>query len=197
MRSLITCILAVIIFAASSWGEGSEKAVERVQYHMGTYARVLIYDGTNADADAAFLRIKELDGLLSDYDPGSEVSEISRMAGKAPVNSSPDVVKVLTETVRVAEETDGEFDPTIGALTIGVYRFGRDGGRVPGDEEIRKAKSLVDYRDLRIEGDQVYLKRPGMMLDLGGIGKGYAVEEAVRTLKERGITRGLVSLSLA
>lgn len=195
MRSFIFGILAFTIFIYPACGSDREGAVERVQYHMGTYARVLIYGGTNADADAAFLRIKELDRLLSDYDPASEVSGISRMAGKGPVKVSPDTIDVLKKAVYVAEETNGAFDPTIGALTIGVYRFGRDGGRVPGDEEIRKAKSLVNYRDLKIEGDEVSLEREGMMLDLGGIGKGYAVEEAVRTLKRRGIKKGMVSLS--
>lgn len=195
MSQIIIGILALTVFTAPAGGSEQENTIERVQYHMGTYALVLIYDGTNADADAAFQRIKEIDLLLSDYDPASEVSEISRMAGGAPVKASPDVIDVLKQSVRVARETGGAFDPTIGALTIGVYRFGRDGGRVPGGEEVRKAKSLVNYKELRIEGDEVYLEREGMMLDLGGIGKGYAVEEAVRVLKRRGIKKGMVSLS--
>lgn len=195
MRPFLFVILAISIITHSAAGSPDEGVIERVQYHMGTYARVLIYGGTDADADAAFLRIKELDSLLSDYDPESEVSEISRMAGRHPVKASPDVLRVLKEALYVAGETGGAFDPTIGALTVGVYRFGRGGGRVPSDEEVRKAKSLVDYRDLLIRGDEVYLKREGMMLDLGGIGKGYAVEEAVQVLKRRGIKEGLVSLS--
>jgi thiamine biosynthesis lipoprotein len=195
MRSLFLCILAVSIITRASAGSPDEGALERAQFHMGTYARVLIYGGTNADADAAFLKIKELDALLSDYDPGSEISEISKMAGKRPVKVSPEVLEVLREAKYVAGETGGAFDPTIGALTIGVYRFGRDGGRVPTDEEVVEAKSLVDYRELRINGDEVYLEREGMMLDLGGIGKGYAVEKSVRELKRRGIKRGMVSLS--
>jgi len=195
MRSFIFGILVFTIFSCPVCGSEQEGAIERVQYQMGTYARVLIYGGTNADADAAFHKIKELDELLSDYDPDSEVSEISRMAGKSPVKVSPDVTDILKEAVYVAGETDGAFDPTIGALTIGVYRFGRDGSRVPGDQEIRKAKSLVNYRDLRLDGDEVYLEKKGMMLDLGGIGKGYAVEQAVRAVKRRGITKGMVSLS--
>jgi len=195
MRGFIFGILAFTIFVHPAFGADREDVIERVQYHMGTYARVLIYGGTRADADAAFLKIKELDELLSDYDPASEVSEITRMAGKAPVKSSRDTIDILKEAVYVSKETDGAFDPTIGALTIGVYRFGRDGGRVPGDEEIAKAKSLVNYWDLLIGGDEVYLEREGMMLDLGGIGKGYAVEAAVRTLKRRGIKKGMVSLS--
>jgi thiamine biosynthesis lipoprotein len=195
MRSLYLCILAISIITRAAAASPGEGVIERVQFHMGTYARVLIHGGTNADADAAFLRIKELDALLSDYDPYSEVSEISKMAGKRPVEVSQEVLEVLKEAIYVAVETGGAFDPTIGALSIGVYRFGRDGGRVPTDEEVGEAKSLVDYRELRINGDEVYLEREGMMLDLGGIGKGYAVEKAVRELKRRGIKKGMVSLS--
>lgn len=196
MRSYVLGILVFcLITISSAAGTSPEAVVDRVQYHMGTYARVLIYGGTNADADAAFLKIKELDALLSDYDPDSEVSEISRMAGKRSVKASPDVLEALREALYVAGETGGAFDPTIGALTIGVYRFGRGGGRVPGEEEIRNAKSLVDFRELRIQGDDVYLEREGMMLDLGGIGKGYAVEKAVRVLRQRGVESGMVSLS--
>lgn len=195
MRSRIFGLLVSLMFAYASAGSPPQDALERVQFHMGTYARVLIYGGTDADADAAFLKIKELDAVLSDYDPGSEVSKISEMAGKHPVKVSPDVLRVLKNAVYVAGETGGAFDPTIGAITIGVYRFGRDGGRVPSDEEVRKAKSLVNYRGLRINGGEVYLEREGMMLDLGGIGKGYAVEKAVQVLKGRGIKKGIVSLS--
>lgn len=195
MRSCLLGILAFSLITISAAGSSPEAVIERVQFHMGTYARVLIYGGTSADADAAFLKIKELDGLLSDYDPGSEVSEISRMAGIRPVKASPDVLEVLKEALYVSGETGGAFDPTIGALTIGVYRFGRGGDRVPGDEEIRKAKSLVNFRELRIQGDEAYLEREGMMIDLGGIGKGYAVEKAVRVLKRRGVKKGMVSLS--
>lgn len=192
--SLVSLVFPVLlIFAAAASPE--EKPLERVQFQMGTYARVLIYGGSNADADAAFSTIKELDGMLSDYKPESEISEISKMAGKKPVKVSAQVTEVLEDALCVSRETGGAFDPTIGALTIGVYRFGRGGDKVPGDEEIEKAKSLVDYRALRIRGGEVYLEREGMMLDLGGIGKGYAVEKAIRVLKGRGIKRGMVSLS--
>ncbi|MCZ6638467.1 MAG: FAD:protein FMN transferase [Candidatus Dadabacteria bacterium] len=169
--------------------------IERVQLQMGTYARVLIYGGNNKDVDAAFSEIKKLDNLLSDYNPKSEISEINNMAGEKAVKVNPQVIEVLEIAKNIAFETGGVFDPTIGALTIGVYRFGRESETEPNIENIDKAKSLVNYKDLIIEGDSVYLKRKGMMIDLGGIGKGYAVEKAVTVLKERGIKRGIVSLS--
>lgn len=162
---------AVLIPSAPVSSE--EAALERVQLHMG--------GGTNADA--AFSKIKELDGMLSDYDPDSEISEISKMAGKKPVHVDPEVSQVLKQAVYVAKETGGVFEPTVGALTIGVYRFGRGSDKVPGDEEIERAKSLVNCNDLLVKGSEVYLDREGMMLDLGGIGKGYAVKKAVGVLK--------------
>jgi thiamine biosynthesis lipoprotein len=162
---------------------------------MGTYAMVQIEGGTNQDVEAAFNKIKELDNLLSDYNPGSEISEINSMAGEKAVKVDPQVVKVLDLAKEVASETDGIFDPTIGALTIGVYRFGREEGEAINIREVDRAKTLINFRDLIINGYYVYLKKKGMMIDLGGIGKGYAVEEAANVLKERGVNSGIVSLS--
>jgi len=162
---------------------------------MGTRARVTIYGGTHQDADRAFSTIKALDNLLSDYNPGSEISEINRQAGKTPVTVSPDVTQILRTSKELARETEGGFDPTIGALTIGVYRFGREGGSKISEKEIERGRALVDYRRLIIKGDTVYLEKEGMMLDLGGIGKGYAIDKAVEALKEGGVTKGMVSLS--
>jgi len=192
IHTLIICIFFCISCADSS---RNIEPIERVQLQMGTYARVLIYGGNNKDVDAAFSEIKKLDNLLSDYNPKSEISEINNMAGEKAVKVNPQVIEVLEIAKNIASETGGVFDPTIGALTIGVYRFGRESDDEPNIENIDKAKSLVNYKDLILDGDNVYLKRKGMMIDLGGIGKGYAVEKAVTVLKERGIKRGVVSLS--
>lgn len=173
----------------------AETVIERQQYQMGTYARVLIYGATDQQADRAFSEISRLDKLLSDFNPSSEVSKINLNAGKRPVKVSPEVSQVLTISKKVAEETGGGFDPTIGALTIGVYRFGRDGESNITEKEIHRARALVDYKLLTIEGDTAFLEKEGMMLDLGGIGKGYAIDKAVQALKEQGVTKGIVSLS--
>ncbi len=190
-----TLIISIFICISCAGSPHNLEPIERVQFQMGTYARVLIYGGNNKDVDAAFSEIKKLDNLLSDYNPKSEISEINNMAGEKAVKVNPQVIEVLEIAKNIASETGGVFDPTIGALTIGVYRFGRESDDEPNIENIDKAKSLVNYKDLIIDGDSVYLKRKGMMIDLGGIGKGYAVEKAVTVLKERGIKRGVVSLS--
>ncbi|TFG78254.1 MAG: FAD:protein FMN transferase [Thermodesulfobacteriales bacterium] len=197
MRYLKIYILALVIITFISCVSSSPnlEPIERVQYQMGTYARVLIYGGNDRDVDAAFAKIKELDNLLSGYNPKSEISEINNMAGERAVRVNPQVIQILQIAKTIATETDGVFDPTIGALTIGVYRFGRESEVEPDIADIDKAKSLVNYNDLVIEGDNVYLKNKGMMIDLGAIGKGYAVEQAVSVLKARGVKTGVVSLS--
>ncbi len=190
-----TFIICIVLCISCAHSPHNMEPIERVRSQMGTYTRVLIYGGNNEDVDAAFAEIKKLDNLLSDYNPNSEISEINDMAGVKAVKVSPQVIEVLKIAKSIASQTDGVFEPTIGALTIGVYRFGRESDTEPNIEDIDKAKSLVDYNDLVIDGDYVYLKRKGMMIDLGAIGKGYAVEKAVTVLKQRGIKQGLVSLS--
>lgn len=197
MRNIRISISFLVIFVCISCAGQLQdpEPIERVQSHMGTYGRILIYGGSNEDIDAAFSKIKELDDLLSDYNPNSEISEINQDAGIKPVKANAVVIEVLELAKEVGSQTNGVFDPTIGALTIGVYRFGRETDVDPSADDISKAKSLVNYNDLIIEGDRVYLKNKGMMIDLGGIGKGFAIQKAVEVLKERGVKSGVVSLS--
>ncbi len=197
MRNIgIYVLIAAVFISLSCAGTLQDsEPMERVQLHMGTYGRVLINDGSSDDIEAAFAKMKELDGLLSDYNPKSEISLINDNAGISPVEVDTQVIEILRIANNVASQTQGVFDPTIGALTIGVYRFGRESDIEITQEDIDKAKSLVNYRDLVIDESTVFLKRKGMMIDLGGIGKGYAVENAVSVLKERGVLSGVVSLS--
>lgn len=162
---------------------------------MGTYARILLYDGTNEDIDNAFSEMRYLEGLMSDFDQSSELSRINRYAGKHLVDISNELKEVLEASIKVARETRGTFDPTIGALTIGFYGFGREDSMPKRFDNLNEVKKLVDYRLLSLNDHQAFLEKEGMMLDLGGIGKGFAVDKAVDVLKRRGVTRGSVSIS--
>lgn len=162
---------------------------------MGTHAKIVLYDGTNDDIDNAFSKMRFLEGLMSDYDQRSELSRINRYAGKNIVDISNELKQVLEISIEVARETGGAFDPTIGALTIGFYGFGREDSTPRKSNNLSDVKKLVDYRLLSLHDNEAFLEKEGMMLDLGGIGKGFAVDKAVDLLKERGITKGSVSIS--
>lgn len=196
-----TMLKEIRIFALLCFSLGSftncfgQRPLERVQYLMGTHARIVLYDGTNEDIDNAFSTMRYLEGLMSDYDQNSEISRINRHAGKDRVPISDELKQVLEISVEVSRETEGAFDPTIGALTIGFYGFGREDSRARKFDDLNELKSLVDYRLLRLQDNEAFLEKEGMMLDLGGIGKGFAVDKAVDLLKGRGITKGSVSIS--
>ncbi len=192
---LVTLVFSSLVIGCFQEPLTSSPPIERNRYIMGTTARIVLYEGKSEDMDTAFDEMAVLESILSDYIPNSELSLVNEMAGKGTVTASPEFIEILGRSITIARETQGAFDPTIGALTIGVYRFGRQGEGVPTEAEISRAKSLVDYRHIEISGNRIGLRKEGMMLDLGGIGKGFAVDKASSILMERGVRGALVSLS--
>jgi len=169
------------------------------EYHMGVDARLVVYAPDQSTAieacTAAFARIAELDTMMSDYRPDSELMRLSDKAGGPPVRVSPELFLVLRKARDMAERSDGKFDVTVGPL-VQLWRKARKTGMLPRPEEIERARKLVGWRKMHLsEKDQtVRLETKGMRLDLGGIAKGYADDEAQRELKKHGITRALVEM---
>jgi thiamine biosynthesis lipoprotein len=169
------------------------------QYHMGVDARVTVYAKNEQAAEdacaAAFSRIAQLEAVMSDYRRDSELMRLCDQAGGPPVKASLDLFKVLTRAREVSERSNGAFDVTVGPL-IQIWRPVRRSGTLPDLVDIRRAKLLVGWRNMNLDWatKTVRLTRKGMRLDLGGIGKGYAADEAQRVLKKRGITRAMVEM---
>jgi thiamine biosynthesis lipoprotein len=167
--------------------------------HMGTSARVILYAPDEGQARgaaaAAFARIAELDARLSDYRETSELMDVCRHAGGAPVRVSEDVFTVLSAARSFAIGTDGAFDVTIGPVTH-LWRRARAIGELPDAGRLAEAARLVGYRKMHLAaaGRTVALEREGMLLDLGGIAKGYAAGEALKEIEARGLHRALVAL---
>jgi thiamine biosynthesis lipoprotein len=125
----------------------------------------------------------------------SGVLAINRQAGIAPVKVRADLLEVLQTALRYAELSGGAFDPTIGPL-VKLWGIGTDSRRIPADDEIAAALELVNWRDLIIDrgNGTAFLRREGMEIDLGGIAKGYAADEAARIAKEGRVRRGIIDL---
>ena len=125
----------------------------------------------------------------------SGVLAINRQAGVAPVKVRADLILVLETALRYAELSGGAFDPTIGPL-VKLWGIGTDRQRIPSDKEIAAALTLVNFRDLIVDRDSgtAFLRRKGMEIDLGGIAKGYAADEAARIAKEGKVKRGIIDL---
>lgn len=166
---------------------------------MGVPFRITLYAPDEKTArratDAAFERVEVLNSILSDYDPDSELSRLSQTSGRA-VPVSGDLWQVLALSQGIAERTDGAFDVTIGPL-VNVWRRARRKHELPLPGLIAEMRARVGFRKLRLDpaNHTAELLSPEMRLDLGGIAKGYAVDEALRVLKRHGIGRALVAAS--
>jgi len=167
------------------------------EYHMGVDVRLVVYAPDKPTAEractAAFERFAALDTIMSDYRPDSELMRLCAKAGGPPVPVSKDLFTVLQRAQEVAKKSDGAFDVTCGPL-IALWRQARKTHVLPSPEAITAARALVGWRKVTLDSRQrtVRLRVPGMKLDLGGIGKGYADDCAQETLRKNGITRALV-----
>ncbi|MCI0627209.1 MAG: FAD:protein FMN transferase [Acidobacteria bacterium] len=166
---------------------------------MGTVARIVVYASSSeaaaAATQAAFQRIRDLDGILSDYQPESELRRLCQQSGGPPIKISTDFFRVLTYAQNVAVRSNGAFDVTAGPI-IRLWRRARRQRALPGIERIAKALDLTGYQHLKLDPvhQTARLLKPGMLLDLGGIAKGYAADEALKSLNRSGIKQALVVL---
>jgi thiamine biosynthesis lipoprotein len=215
-------LLIIILIALA----GCDKAASpQVEFVLGTVCRVNLYEGgTRQLYSRIFARIREIDRSMTVYpgefqdmisgeeivDPDGKIAAayqaatealtsgvvaINGQAGIAPVKVRADLLDVLEKALHYAALSDGAFDPTVGPL-VQLWGIGTDHERIPGDEEIARARELVNWRDVAIDrrAGTAFLRRPGMALDLGAIAKGYAGDEAARIAREAKVQRALFDL---
>ncbi len=194
--------LGIVGFGALAGCSTDHAALKRFEYTqiiMGVEARIILYaQNQSAAVDAAragFGRMAQLDGVLSDYRPGSEALRLSARAGDGPILVSDDLFEVLDRSLEISLASDGAFDVTVGPV-VGLWREARKSGRLPPPENLARARSLVGWRNVTLDPQAraVELARPGMQLDFGGIGKGFAADQAIETINRLGIDRCLVDL---
>lgn len=171
---------------------------------MGTFVQIRAYvEGTPSaedDADlgqkieAAFAEIRRLEGLMTTWKESSEISQINAAAGHKPVKVSPEVLSVVLSSLDYSRRSQGAFDISYYALR-GLWHFDDDlKAELPEPRELARRRALIDWRQIRVDkkASTVMLGKPGMAINLGGIGKGYAVDAAVKILKAAGISSGMV-----
>ena len=174
--------------------------VERTEEAMGSSFSLVLHGPDSATleaaAAAAFAEVHRLDRLLSNYLPDSEWSAMNREAASRPVRVPPELFALLSSCLEYSRRSDGAFDISVGPL-IKVWGFYKGEGALPRPKEVADALTRVGYRHIRLDPAQqtVQFARPGMDLDPGGIGKGYAVDRMVEVLKRSGIRAALVSAS--
>ena len=202
-RFLHSVILAAVFALAGCRTVPPERAFHRFEFRhpaMGTLFTITLYapdDPTaEAAASAAFKRIDALEDIMSDYQADSELMRLCDQPFGKPVALSADLFDVLERAQRIARLSDGAFDATIGPY-VRLWRFARKRKVLPSPAELAAAQEAVGWRKLRLDhrARTATLLAPNMRLDLGGIGKGYAADQAMRVLKGRGLDRALIAAS--
>ena len=166
------------------------------QLYMGTVCTINLYQaGTAKLYNQMFTQIATLEQLFSPTLPSSTLSQINQNAGIAAVHVSTEFMEVLQEALRIAQKTQGAFDPSIGPL-VKLWGIGSDYPYRPSQEEIDKVLPFVDYTKIHIDtkNNTVFLKEKGMALDLGGIVKGYTADKLVAIAQRVGITKAFFDL---
>lgn len=165
--------------------------VEETRFLIGTYVRIAVYDPDQARAisgiERAFAAVARVETLASTFLPEGELFKLNK---NLEAQLSPGLHKLLATSVEIARVSDGAFDPTVYPL-MALWGFYEGSGRVPDPARVEGTVRRVDYRNIRLKGDSVRLE-PGHQLDLAGIAKGYAVDQAVAALRDAGVPAGLI-----
>ena len=201
-RTVVAAVAAalVVLLAAPLAGRAELERFEGVEPHMGTLVRVTVFARDAAAARVAFRagfdRIRELNAILSDYLPDSELSRVTREAVGRPMPVSADLFAVLKASARLSEATNGAFDITQGPV-IRLWREARKTGRLPESAALQEAAQRTGYAHMRLDESRrtVRFDLEGMQLDVGAIGKGYAASEALAAITRVGVRSALVAVS--
>jgi thiamine biosynthesis lipoprotein len=182
-------VLAAAVPARAEW-------LQRDDAIMGTRITVELQaaDAAKGSAaiDAVMAEMRRIDELMSHYKPDSELSQINLHAAEAPVHVDRELFDLLKLSLHFSEITDGAFDITYAGVGR-LYDYRRH--IRPSEAEIRAALPTVNWRNLILDPDKLTVKfaMPGMRIDVGGIGKGYAVDRCIAILQSLGITHALVT----
>lgn len=189
-------LLALLSLGSIPVGAGSLERLEQSSQIMGSEFRLALYGAKltrlSAAATAAFDEAERIDALLSNYQAESELSRVNRSASDGPVFVSAELASLLERCLDYSQKSEGAFDITVGAL-VRVWGFYRGKGEWPGGRAVQSALKKVGYQDLAVEGAAVAFLKPGLELDPGAIGKGYAVDRMAAVLREYDVTAALIS----
>lgn len=164
---------------------------------MGTIFAIYLYAQDEEQAqvsfEAAFEEIERLEEALSKYRPSSELSRINRLAAHGAVTTDPEVFALLETSLTYSQRSGGAFDVTVGPL-MRAWGFFRGEGRYPTVDELRRARENVGSDKVLLDATKrsVRFAAPGVELDLGAIGKGYAVDRVAGVLRESGTAAALI-----
>lgn len=184
---------ALLLLTQSARAEWVERVADGI---MGTRIAVEVWADTKEQGDAAIEAVladmRRIDREMSTYKPDSEISKVNAEAAKHPVKISRELFDLLTQALEYSRLTEGAFDITYASVGY-MYDFRRHVR--PDESQIERALPGVNYRHVILDSKAQTVKfaREGVRIDLGGIGKGHAVDSGIRILQQRGLSHAVVT----
>jgi thiamine biosynthesis lipoprotein len=197
MKNFIAASLLTASLASTAVCQARLNEVREVHYQMGTVLDITVWH-PDVETGKGILRksvqeVRRLDKILSNYDPSSGVSLLNDHAGRGRMKIDPDLFRLLFLAQHLSAKTRGYFDVTVGPL-VALWQHAGESARLPASEMVSRSVALVGSSHLKLYGSgEAELLRPGMKIDLGGIGKGYAVDRIAELLKKAGVGSALIN----
>ena len=194
LAAILLCASAVLAFGQPS--ASPAPFVHKKKYIMGTVFEIVAYGDSPEQAskaiDQAFVEIVRLDEVMSDYKPDSALSHLNHSSHVGPQSVPPDLYRVIGEALEYSRISSGKFDVTVGPL-VNLWKAAIRGGPTPTSEEEEKVRACVGYQKVElISPDKIQFHSPCVQIDLGSIGKGYALDRAADVLRSHGVTRAFL-----
>ncbi|MGN6451763.1 MAG: FAD:protein FMN transferase, partial [Steroidobacteraceae bacterium] len=183
--ALMTCTVP----ARADW-------MQRTEAIMGTRCYVELWADDpvkgNDSIDAVMAELRRIDNLMSHYKPESELSQINQYANQRPVQVDKELFDLIKLSTHFSQITEGAFDITYASVG---YLYDYPKHLRPTEAQIQAKLPAVNWRNMLLDEEHhtVRFEHAGMRIDLGGIGKGYAVDRGIEILKARGVARALVT----
>lgn len=188
MKRRWVSVIAMLLFAFLLTGCEASQSF----YAMDTAMNISAYGLHAQDAvNESISYINELEAAISRTRAESDIAKLNDAQGE-PVELSEQAADILSEALRLAQQTDGYFDPTIAPLSD-LWGIGTEHAAVPAQTDIDKILPYIGYKTVQLKGNTALLAA-NIGIDLGGIGKGYAADQVAAILKQKGIKQALVSL---
>jgi thiamine biosynthesis lipoprotein len=198
LATVLVCLSGVLASAQAPPEAHQPQApfVHKKKYVMGTVFEIVAYGESVAQAseavDKALQEVVRLDDVMSDYKPDSALSRLNHSPHSRPERVPPDLYRVIGEALQYSRLSGGKFDVTVGPL-VNLWKAAIRGGPPPSSAEEDKVRACVGYQKVELlSPDRVQFHSPCTQIDLGAIGKGYALDRAADVLRAHGISSALL-----
>jgi FAD:protein FMN transferase len=187
----------IVLFLFFCLETNAQSRFEFTHSQMGTIFKISLFTDDSLKAkkasEKAFKKLDELNLILSDYREDSEINQLCKNAYNQPVKVSNELWDMLIKSKTAFDLSNHKFDVTMGSMTQ-LWRRMKRQNQLPSQEQIEKARSKVGFGNIIFnpENQSIQLKKEGLRIDFGGIGKGYAEDEMMKVLKENGISSAMI-----